>query len=87
MATVYVPTLFRDLCAGATRLDLPADTLDALLRAIDLRCPGFYSKVVEDGRIRPELAVAIDGEAARYALWEPIAATADVTIVPAIGGG
>ena len=87
MATVYVPTLFRNLCGGAHRLEVPATTLDELLKAVDQRCPGFYVRVVEDGRVRPSLAVAIDGEAATYPLWEPIGVTTEVTIVPAIGGG
>ena len=87
MAVVYVPTLFRTLCGGANRLELPGTTLDEVLRAVDVRCPGFYAKVVADGRVRPELAVAIDGEAANYPLYEPIGPGTEVTIVPAIAGG
>lgn len=87
MASVYIPAPLRDLCAGASRLELTASTLDQLLRALDERCPGFYARIVEDGAIRPELAVAIDGEAANYPLGERLHAAADVTIVPAISGG
>ncbi|MCC7362913.1 MAG: MoaD/ThiS family protein [Dehalococcoidia bacterium] len=87
MANVYIPALLRDLCAGSPELDVPAATLEELLRALDARCPGFYARVVEDGRLRPELAVAIDGEAAKYPLWEPLRPGAEVTIVPSIGGG
>lgn len=87
MATVLVPSLLRDLCGGVARLDLPAATLEELLRQLDLRCPGFYQRVVEGNRVRPELAIAIDGEAAAFALHEPLRPGADVTIVPAIGGG
>lgn len=87
MASVYVPAPLRDLCAGVSRLELPATTLDELLRALDQRCPGFYARVVENGVVRPELAIAIDGEAATYPLGEPLHPAADITIVPAIGGG
>ena len=87
MATVYVPTLFRNLCGGAHKLEVPAATLDELLRAVDVRCPGFYERVVEEGRVRPELAIAIDGEAAAFPLWEPLGVSAEVSIIPAIGGG
>lgn len=87
MATLYVPTLLRPLCGGAERLELEAATLDGILRAADQRCPGLYDRVVEAGRVRPELAVAIDGEAASYPLHERLALNAEVTIVPAIGGG
>lgn len=87
MAIVHIPTTFRALCAGLARVELPAATLDELLRALDERCPGFYSRVVEAGRVRPELAVAIDGEAMSYPLHEPLRPNSDVTLVPAIGGG
>ena len=60
MTMVYIPAPLRDMCGGIATLDVQAPTLDALLRALDLRCPGFYARVVEDGRVRPELAVAID---------------------------
>ena len=87
MARVFVPTLFRTLCGGAQDLDVPAETLDELLRGLDERCPGFYERVVKNGRVRGELAVAIDSEAANYPLHEPLRADAQVTIIPAIGGG
>jgi len=87
MAAVLVPALLRPLCGGSARLEIQAATLEELLREIDRRCPGFYARVVEDGRVRPELAVAIDGEAASYPLYERLRPGAEVAIVPAIGGG
>ena len=87
MASVLIPTQFRGLCAGTARLQIPGATLGELLEAIDARCPGFYARVVEHGVVRPELAIAIDGEAGRFPLYEPLRPDADVTIVPAIGGG
>lgn len=87
MARVVIPALLRDLCGGSTVLEVPATNLRELLKALDERCPGFYARVVEDGHLRPELAVAIDGEAASFPLHEPLRPDADVTIVPAIGGG
>jgi sulfur-carrier protein len=84
---VFIPSLLRDLCAGSNKLELEATSVDELLRALDLRCPGFYARVVEDGRVRPELAFAIDGEIVPLALHDRLAANAEITIVPAIGGG
>ncbi len=87
MTMVYIPAPLRDMCGGIATLEIAAPTLEALLRALDVRCPGFYGRVVEGGRVRPELAVAIDGEAATYPLSEPMSHVRDVTIIPAIGGG
>ena len=87
MANVFVPTLLRPLCDGRSRLELPAATLGELLRALDEEGPGFYDRVVDEGAVRPDLAIAINGEAMSYPLFEPLAPNAEVTIVPAIGGG
>jgi molybdopterin converting factor small subunit len=87
MVTVIVPAPLRSFCGGATKLEVVGATLGELLKNVDVLCPGFYTRVVEDGRVRPELAVAINGEAANYALFEALQPNAEVTIVPAISGG
>jgi molybdopterin converting factor small subunit len=87
MATVLVPSSLRDFCAGAARLEVPGATLGEVLRALDVRCPGFYDRVVENGAVRPALAIAIDSEAAGYPLHEPLGPASEVAILPAIGGG
>lgn len=87
MATVFVPSLLRGLCGGASKLEFDAANLGELLRAVDVRCPGFYERVVEKGQLRPELAFAIDGEVIPLALHDTLAPGTELTIVPAIGGG
>ena len=87
MATVLIPSPLRPLCGGAATLEVAGATLGELLRAVDARCPGFYERAVDEGKVRPELSVALNGHAFRYGLTEPIAPNDEVTIVPAIGGG
>lgn len=82
-----IPTPLRDLCAGAAHLDVPGATIGEVLREMDLRCPGFYARVVENGRIRPELAVAINGEMESAQLHDAVPSNAEIAIVPAIAGG
>jgi len=87
MATVVIPALLRGMCGGAPHLDVPGATIGAVLRELDGRCPGIYDRLVEDGRLRPELAFAIDGEVIGLALHDAVTADAEIAIVPAIGGG
>jgi molybdopterin converting factor small subunit len=87
MPTAIIPALLRPLCAGVSQLEVQGATLGEVLRALDVRCPGFYDRVVEGGQLRPELAVAIDGEAGSFPLHEPLPAGAELTILPAISGG
>jgi molybdopterin converting factor small subunit len=87
MAIVWVPSLLRPLCGGAGRLEVDGATLRDVLRAVDERCPGFFDSVVENGRLRPEIAVAIDGEAGSFSLHEPLAPGAEISVLPAMAGG
>ncbi|GIW13173.1 MAG: hypothetical protein KatS3mg062_0612 [Tepidiforma sp.] len=87
MARIIIPATLRTLCGGSQQLEVDASTVDELLRAVDARCPGFYARVVDEGRLRPELAFAVDGEILPLALHDAIAPAAELTIVPALGGG
>ncbi len=87
MATVVIPATLRDFCAGAAKLEVPGATIEQVLRELDQRCPGFYDRVVERGRLRPELAFAIDGEVISLGLHHSVGPAAEIAIVPAIGGG
>jgi molybdopterin converting factor small subunit len=79
--------MLRELCGGARQLEVVGATLGDVLRAVDRLAPGFYERVVEAGEVRPELAIAIDGEASGFPLHELVSASAEIAIVPAIGGG
>ncbi len=89
MTKIAVPSLLRPLCNDAKELDVPGGTLESVLRAADEQCPGFYEKVVdtEENRVRPDLAIAIEGEVVTLYLHEPVAGDAHLAIVPALGGG
>jgi sulfur carrier protein ThiS len=87
VALVIIPATLRDLCGGSSQLEVEGGTIGELLRGLDLRCAGFYDRVVEDGRLRPELAFAVDGEVVPLALHDTVSPGTEITIVPAIGGG
>lgn len=87
MAVVFVPATLRDFCVGASKVEVPGATFQEVLREIDVRCPGFYARVVEEGRLRPELAFAINGEVVSLALHDAVAPGTEIAIVPALGGG
>lgn len=68
-------------------MEVEGDTIGALLRGLDAQCPGIYARLVSEGRLRPELAFAVDGEILPLALHDAVRPGAEVTIVPALGGG
>jgi molybdopterin converting factor small subunit len=87
MIHVVIPATLRDFCAGASKLEVTGANVEQVLRALDERCPGFYGRVVAEGRLRPELAFAINGEVYPLALHNVIEDGTEIAIVPALGGG
>lgn len=87
MATVHIPNQLRSLAGGADHVEVPGGTLRQVIAALDARYPGVEAQVVVDGRLRPELAVSIDGVLAERGLVEPVPEGAEVYLIAAIGGG
>lgn len=87
MALVIIPATLRDHCAGASKVEAPGATIGEILRAVDRQCPGFYARVVDGNRLRPELAFALNGEVIPLALHDDVAESTEIAIVPALGGG
>ncbi len=87
MATVFVPTMLQSFTNGVKQVDVEAANVRQVLDRLDEIYPGLKERLVEDGQIRSNLAVAIDGEVARLGMMERVAPNSEVHFVPAIGGG
>lgn len=87
MPTLWVPALLRTWADGADRLDLPGDTVRAMLAAWEARLPGVTERVCADGELRPGLAVVVGAHLSRAGLDTAVSANDEVHLVPAIGGG
>jgi molybdopterin synthase sulfur carrier subunit len=79
--------MLQPLTGGVKQLDYDAANLRQVVEQLEQSFPGIKEKLVEDDRIRPNLAVAVDGEVARMGLLEKVTETSEVHFVPAIGGG
>jgi molybdopterin synthase sulfur carrier subunit len=89
VAVVFVPSLMRDLTGGESRVRVAASNLRELLEALEHSFPGMKARLVdeESGRVKPEIAVAVDGETEHMGLLEPLGDETEVHFIPAIGGG
>jgi molybdopterin synthase sulfur carrier subunit len=72
---------------GVKHVDLEGRNVRQVIDRLDELYPGMKDRLVEDGQIRPNLAVAIDGEVARMGLLQKVGEESEVHFVPAIGGG
>jgi sulfur-carrier protein len=84
---VFVPTMLQSLTSGVKEVEVSAGNVRQVVERLDELYPGIKERLVEEGRLRPNLAVSIDGEIARLGLLEKVAEDSEVHFVPAIGGG
>jgi molybdopterin converting factor small subunit len=87
MTTVWIPSLMRDLTAGQETLDAPGKTVGQVVEALDVAYPGLKDRLCEGKRIRPTLAVHVDGRVAQLGLLEPVGEHSEVQFLPAVSGG
>ena len=61
MATVFIPSLRRKLTDDRDRVEVPGKTLREVVNNLDEAYPGIKDLIVENGRVRPGLPLAVDG--------------------------
>lgn len=87
MATIFIPTMLQSMTLGAKRVEMEARNVRQVIEQLDSLYPGIKERLVEDGEIRPNLAIAIDGDVAIMGMLEKVGEQSEVHFVPAIGGG
>ena len=87
MADVFIPTMLQSLSGGVKRVDIEAANVRQVIEKLEELFPGIKERLVEEGQIRPNISVAVDGEIARMGILERIGQNSEVHFVPAIGGG
>lgn len=71
----------RLLAAGATALNVDADTVGRMIAALDRLHPGLGEHIAR------KVAIAIDGEIHQDSMFTPLQASSEVVLIPRIGGG
>ncbi len=87
MAKVFVPTMLQAATGGVKEVEVEARNVRQAIEGLDAMFPGIANRLLEDGDIRPNLAVDVDGEVARMGLLQRVDETSEIHFVPAIGGG
>jgi sulfur-carrier protein len=87
MSTVVIPALLRKFTGGIERVDVPGKSIRELVRNLGDQFPGIDQQLLQDGDIRPSIAVSIDGEIATGGVLDPVSENSEVHFIPALGGG
>ena len=87
MATVLIPTAMRALSTGRDRVTVSGSTLRQVIEDLETQCPGAAEWLLDNGVIRDELSIAVNGEVTHAGLTQSVPPDAEIFIVPAIAGG
>jgi molybdopterin synthase sulfur carrier subunit len=87
MAMIFIPTMLQKMTDGAQKVDMEARNVRQVIERLEELYPGIKDRLLEDGDIAPNIAVAIDGDVAIMGLLQRVGENSEVHFVPAIGGG
>ncbi len=87
MATIFIPTMLQKMTDGAQKVDMKVRNVRQVIERLEELYPGIKDRLLEDGDIAPNIAVAIDGDVAIMGLLQRVGENSEVHFVPAIGGG
>lgn len=88
MPVLHVPASLRSLSGEQDQLRVDGGTLRAVFRAVGEQCPELIDRLIVDGELRADIAVAIDGTILDDGnLTMELDDDAEIYLVPPIGGG
>ena len=87
MPEVYIPAMLRELTGGHSTVEAAGATVLEVIEDLERTWPGIRDRLIEGGRLRPNLSVAVDGEVSPLGLREAVGPSSEVHFVAAIKGG
>jgi len=85
--TVFIPAPLQSLTGGRSVVEAEGATVREVIASLDRAWPGLRDRIVEGGRLRPNISVAVDGVVSPLGLIEKVPPGAEVHFVAAIRGG
>jgi molybdopterin converting factor small subunit len=87
MAVVWIPSLLQSLTGGQEKVVLSGATVGEIIDNLDERYRGVKDRLVQGGKIRPHIAVAIDGDVSPEGLEQDVQESSEIHFIPALSGG
>ena len=87
MPMISIPSLMQDLTSGKKNVSVKGATVREIVNNLEKIYPGIKARLCNEDRIRPNIAVYIDGIISREGMRQRIAEDAEIHFLPAISGG
>jgi sulfur-carrier protein len=85
--TVYIPTLLQTVTGGKSAVEVDGETVRQVIDNLEKVYPGIRERLLDQGKLRPNISVAVDGEVTPMGLLEAVDPKSEVHFVAAIKGG
>ena len=87
MPVVGIPSLLRELTNGERSLSVEGDTIRDVIENLDRLYPGLKERLCDGDRLRPSIAVVVDGDPSTLKLRHKLSKSSEVHFVISISGG
>jgi hypothetical protein len=83
----YIPSLLQILTGGKGQVNVSGSTVREVIQNLDKIHPGIQDRLIDQGRLRANISVAVDGEITPLGLLEEVQEDSEIHFVAAIKGG
>ena len=87
MPVVWIPEPLQSYTGGRATVEAQGRNVKRLLLALDENYPGLKDALMDGDRLKPGIAVAVNGQVSHLGALQPLQEDNEVFFVPAIGGG
>ena len=87
MPVVHIPALLRELSGGRAEVEVAGATVREVIAGLECDCPGIGERLLDGGRLRATVRVAVDGAITPEGLRAATPPGSEVHFVAAISGG
>ncbi len=84
---VWIPATMRVLAGGQESVEGDGENVRQLIENLESSCPGIKAALMNGSSLKPDVAVAVDGQICPLGLLQSLEDAREVTFIPALGGG
>lgn len=79
--------MLQEIAGNTKDINVRAKNVRQVIDGLEEAFPGITDWLLEDGRLKPSIVVAVDGETSSMGLLTKVMEDSEVHFIPAIGGG
>ena len=87
MTTVRIPKPMRIYTQDMDVVQAGGKNVRKLINELEKSYPGMKDALVEGDKLRPGVAIVLDGKISQLGLFQPLSEENEVVFIPAISGG